>query len=215
MKKLIILVLVLGLVGVASAGTLVVPATDDAQVDEANPDHAYGLGGYMYISGLSGYDRDGYFMFDTSAIPAGQTITSASLTTKIHVNSTTGDTADFYSVANDSWDESTITYNNAPAAGSTALFSIYVNGTGVEGGVAGSPQVDSTDVTSYVASSYAGSDSLISFAATGGIGGLFIRSKEDSLGRDIPSVELTVNYVPEPMTIALLGLGGLFLRKRK
>ena len=80
MKKLIILVLVLGLVGVASAGTLTVPATDDAQVRESAPDTADGASGagyegYMYLDGAIGYDNDGYFMFDISAIPAGAPLT--------------------------------------------------------------------------------------------------------------------------------------------
>jgi hypothetical protein len=167
----------------------------------------------MYVSGDIGYDNDGYFMFDISAIPGGQVVTSATLVTKSHKNETTGGNSYLYSVAGDSWDEQTITYNNAPSAGSL-LSTYYVSGT-TEGGGAGVPELHSHDVTSYVSASYAGDDDLISFAVTGAAG-TFIRTKEDSLQRDIPSVELTVVYdVPEPMTIALLGLGGLFLRRRK
>ena len=44
-------------------------------------------------------------------------------------------------------------------------------------------------------------------------GGTVIDGVELELGKEMHT--LTVHQVPEPMTIALLGLGGLFLRRRK
>jgi len=51
----------------------------------------------------------------------------------------------------------------------------------------------------------AGGDSVIGKSATVG---LYTRE-------EVPLGSLTINVIPEPMTLGLLGLGGLFLRRRR
>ena len=106
--------------GSALAGTATLNPTDDAYVwsDDGNGNH--GGDNYMIVGewdGASPYStsRD-YLKFDLSSIPAGQTITSATL----HINCQTlyaasvQTSAHFLSV--DTWGEFTITWNNATTA---------------------------------------------------------------------------------------------------
>ena len=48
-----------------------------------------------------------------------------------------------------------------------------------------------------------------------GEGDVFVELWDGRVGYTAPVDTLTIHQVPEPMTIALLGLGGLFLRRRK
>ncbi len=101
--------------------------TDDAYVwsDDGNGNH--GGDNYMIVGewdGASPYStsRD-YLKFDLSSIPAGQTITSATL----HINcvtlyTTTVQTGAHF-LSNDGWGEYTITWNNAPTGFSAAAIS--------------------------------------------------------------------------------------------
>ena len=218
MKKLMILVLVLCFVGSASASSLVLTVTQDVYARASDPDGAQGVGGdkgYMLFSADEAGNDNSFFMFDISAIPAGQTIDSASLKTDVRYDFVSTVNVDIYAVGSDTWDENTLTWNNKPAYGSSlASFAITGNTSGIA-------QTFNHDITTYVSASYGGSDDLLSFGIDhDGSTGAFIRTKEDTAGpggtpRDWPMLELTVTYTPEPMTIALLGLGGLFLRRRK
>jgi len=89
----------------------------DSYTNTAAPTTNYGAKTLLDVESAS---RTTYIQFDLSAIPSGYTsadITKASL--KLYVNAVT--TAGSFNVdyVNGTWSESTITYNNAPALGTT------------------------------------------------------------------------------------------------
>ena len=78
----------------------------------------------------------------------------------------------------------------------------------------GSNKVSGTLITLYyTVDSAATAPSTITIIAQAGEGGSSNTIDVDSANVVMPN--LVLNVVPEPMTIALLGLGGLFLRRRK
>ena len=88
----------------------------DAYVNQASSATNYGTATTLLIKGTSGSIENSYLRFDTTNLPAG-TITGATL--KLY---STGASSTGYTVkaeSNTTWVESSITYANAPAAGST------------------------------------------------------------------------------------------------
>lgn len=132
--------------------------TDDAYTCDNRPDQNTGSYSDVYVGTIIYYGnwetRRGYFQFDLSGIPAGSTVTSAKLNCFTHYGGENGypygdATLDVRAkaISNDSWDESTITWNNAPSMGAT-LDTVTVT-----------PTDDvwySWDVTSFVDSEAAG-----------------------------------------------------------
>ncbi len=105
--------------------------------------------------------RRAYLKFDLSSLPGGGSIQSATLTMRTR-NDFTGDaTADIYSVADDSWLETTIEDSNKPAFGSV-IGSFPIEGTTTLMVLPGTSQLDMIDVTGWVATNYNSSDFLIS-----------------------------------------------------
>jgi phosphatidylserine/phosphatidylglycerophosphate/cardiolipin synthase-like enzyme len=99
--------------------------------------------------------REGYMKLDIGAVQPGDTVTlrlfgnlsdarAASVTTRI------------YAVSSTSWGETTLTYNNRPAAGTTVLGSVTVNGT--------TAQWYEVDLTSHVQSQRAAGATTIAIA---------------------------------------------------
>ncbi|MCK5565761.1 MAG: DNRLRE domain-containing protein [Planctomycetes bacterium] len=92
--------------------------TDDAYVwsDDGNGNHGgdnYMIVGEWDLATPYSTSRD-YLMFDLSSIPAGQVITSATLHIVCSQLYTTTVNAGAHFLSDDTWDEFTITWNNAP-----------------------------------------------------------------------------------------------------
>ena len=221
------------------AATLVINVSEDGWIDEFDGVLAGGVGPDIRTAtpdpaGAFQYSRKGYFGFDLSdfaALGPGITITSVTF------NATTdGDVDGSYAGANvlftavtdgiDIFDETTLEASNAPGNAGGNPLTNPVGGTTVGTFVApGTPSnalvtITSTDLADAVANDtnnfltlvavnqqqnnagYTSADSLG--------GGLDFISKEGGNG-----ATLTIEYVPEPSSLALLGLGGLLLARRR
>ena len=237
MKKLLVLVLVLGLASAASAVTVEFELlANNASWVEANARGGEAM--QMITSSYVGNDTSGgnpgnnYCVamnkFDISSIPGSQVIQSATLHVDFDGQTVAGEAStirayelltDFtvgttihsdWSVGADMWGTQGTDYGN------TELFNVAAP-------ASGNPGAFNKDVTALVASWYSGSPTVTGF---------YFRMDDPSADsqncqkldshafsaspRHSNAPYLTVTYeIPEPMTIALLGLGGLFLRRRK
>ena len=117
--------------------TATIYPTDDSHVAENCPDTVANSGtdynmyvgweGSPYCAGATGWDTRAYLRFDISSIPSGATINSATLNAKVQYGPSTGYDlyikdnmlTDVKAVSGDSWLENELTWNNAPAVGST------------------------------------------------------------------------------------------------
>ncbi|WP_315824572.1 DUF7594 domain-containing protein [Paraflavitalea speifideaquila] len=104
----------------------------------------------------AGNDRHTYLRFDAAS--AGSTITSALLRLygKIDDDRSTNVPINVYGVSNTTWTESTITWNNKPATGSSALQAATVTDA--------TARYYTWDITAYVQSELAAGRTLISLA---------------------------------------------------
>jgi hypothetical protein len=108
-----------------SPTTLTFAPTDDATVKYSSPNKSYG--GITTLFADSGPDVHSLLKFNVSGI-AGRQIVSAKLQLYCIDSSPTG--GSFYRVADTSWAESTVTWNTAPAADTTAFASLGSVGVG-------------------------------------------------------------------------------------
>jgi 2',3'-cyclic-nucleotide 2'-phosphodiesterase (5'-nucleotidase family) len=124
--------------------------SQDAQVVEGYPDSNYGDKTYLYVqSAASGsyLDERTWMRFDLSGLPAGATITSATLEMTAWKAQGGDMVVSAHSAGDDSWTESGITWNNQPTIGSPLDSTTLVSGqTGAY----------TWDVTSYIQTEYAG-----------------------------------------------------------
>jgi RHS repeat-associated protein len=102
--------------GTACTTTTTLNPVADSYVNQASSGNNYGTLTTMVIKGTSGSVENAYLRFDTSSVPTG-TITGASLNLYSTTASSSGYTVKAES--NTTWGETTITYANAPALGST------------------------------------------------------------------------------------------------
>lgn len=94
------------------------PATDAATIDQCNPSSTYLQGyilNYYNILNLECQSREmeTWLKYDISGIPPGATILQASLTATLNYSLTSTDVGVYY-VSDNSWNQSNITWNNAP-----------------------------------------------------------------------------------------------------
>src|SRR5690606_31195064 len=97
----------------------VLSPTDDSYVDgnSSNVNNNFGSRNVIWMKsvGNATYERQGFLKFDLSPL-AGNTVQSA--TFKLYTDTPDTDmTASLRRVENDSWNESTITWNNQPSTG--------------------------------------------------------------------------------------------------
>jgi hypothetical protein len=138
---------------IAKAGLRLDP-TDDAYVRSDSPDNNLGSNTNLEVGRYAGTSENtfynSYLKFNLAGIPSGKTITEARLYAFCYhaYGSPQGMNTD--AVDDDSWDENTITYNNAPTPGAILDTQTVGNGSDAQ------PVVYSWDVTSYIESQYTG-----------------------------------------------------------
>ncbi|GAB6906757.1 hypothetical protein JCM12296A_25930 [Desulfosarcina cetonica] len=106
--------------GTGTGATLM--PTDDAQVVEGYPTANYGSSASLYVQSASGgyLDERAWVKFDLGGVvPTGATITSAKLKLYCWKAGSEDMDAAVYSISDDSWGESSITWDLQPTLGST------------------------------------------------------------------------------------------------
>lgn len=154
----------------------------------------------------TGVDITGHIQFDVSGFGAG-TVTSATLRLFHDFNGQNGVTYNVHRVV-DAWDEGTLTYNNRPdlAVATSASLTIADFSTGVW---------REFDVTALVQAWVDGAEANNGMALKRDPNSspwCYFRSKENLDGNN---PELVVNVVPEPASMAALGLGAAALLRRR
>jgi hypothetical protein len=138
--------------------TLVKPTADSYVQDGSNAAKNFGTSQQFQVgkSSTSGNNRIAYLKFDLTLAPA--TITSAKLQIFGKLNNATPKNVPVgvYSVANTSWTESGINFNNKPALGTSALSTVNIIDTAVRGYL--------FDVTSYIKAQKAAGHNVVTLA---------------------------------------------------
>lgn len=155
---------------------------------------------------------DGYMKFDLSSL-AGAVVNSVSLSfwsTTIEIGAPFSD--NLYTVADDSWTRATLTNANKPAYGS--VLETYAWASSAQ------QVLNSAALAAYVQQE-ANGDGIMSLGMNAA-DAVFVSSLDPRHTYYCTSTPgawttpvLSVDYVPEPATMCLLALGGLFLRKRR
>jgi PKD repeat protein len=128
--------------------TLTLHPVADAYVDSGDASNNFGNNIALRVSGTSSRYRDSYLRFDLSGVAGA--IQSATLRVYANSSSSAGYTA--WGVADNSWSEGAITYDNAPSYAATAV--------GSSGGVIGGSWT-TVDIATLVAAGSGGPMSLV------------------------------------------------------
>jgi hypothetical protein len=158
------------------AQTILNPVADAYVRDGTSAGNNYGSVNGLLVKTSTNIDtiRQTYLRFDLSSVSGSV----ASATLRLKVNTSTSDIHTAYFVSNDSWSESTITFNNKPA-GSTSLDS---------SGVPAAGSWLELDVTNQVATEVAGDQSItvVLISNTGAVTNY--HSREATSGADNPQL---------------------------
>jgi hypothetical protein len=113
-KVLLAFGLVLSLHGLVPAASITLYPAADSYVKSSEPDQNYGANTGFTSGNLSGTIYRTYIKFDLSAVPAGRKIVSARVRLDASFVSIPAPELGAHYLQDDSWDEGTITWNNAP-----------------------------------------------------------------------------------------------------
>jgi hypothetical protein len=97
--------------GATEPPEMILPPTDDTYIDESNPDSVFGSVTELSVDG--GNYEIPYIKFDLSSVTAPVDVAIL----KLYITSGAVGPHNVYKVADNSWTESTLTWNNAPAYG--------------------------------------------------------------------------------------------------
>ena len=205
---------------------------DAVTIRNDTPDTNINSNSQVIVGNVNTIILRGLFEFDLSQIEAAAagnayTIDSVTLTVTTSSAGGSGGSANQFNLSilgsNSDFDESVVTWNNAPsAAGGTVgtfLTSATFNPTVVS---TAQTFANSTAFSSAAANALAGSDNTLRLIMTASIenGGYLTRLNTNENGTPTARPTLTVNYtvVPEPVSGVLVGLGSAlmcFSRRRK
>lgn len=232
------LIIVCALTTLASAATVQLTAVADTDVRMAAEDYAHSTRTGMWVSSVSTNAMKGYMRFE---LPTDiDYVTSATLTLTRQVAGAWSPTYDIYGLDDDlienDWLEINsarnpgepytrgLTWNNAPANDKTTANSFLA---------ADSSMLSSFAVVGYNHGGSAGDTYSISGAnlvnfldvdSDGNVTFMIARNSGESTSLDVfgtketgtaAMLSLTYEPVPEPISLALLGLGGLLIRRKK
>ena len=119
-RSLLVLALLLTCGSLTTAYGQITP-TGDAYTNSVDPTTNYGAKTLLDVDGAS---QITYIQFNLASIPSGASVSKATL--KLYVNGVTTAGSLNVDYVNGAWSEGTITYNNAPALGSTIVASVSV-----------------------------------------------------------------------------------------
>ncbi|MCD4824315.1 MAG: DNRLRE domain-containing protein [Phycisphaerae bacterium] len=223
MKKTIILTMLVAMVALPASSVMAAEITiqpgaegKDTYSRGDTPDTNYGDSSGLKLMdyGIS-YRYRSFIQFDLSGIPAGQTIDSVTLSLyKYGHYGTVVVDATLYQIT-ESWDESTLTYNDEPSYGSTAIASRSMTG----GETNGWKTWEDTNLTSLVQDWYDGTTTnyglVLRVQTNIGNSNIAFYSSDYTTDASLRP-KLDVTYTPEPATMTLLLLGlPLALRRRR
>jgi hypothetical protein len=228
MMSVVVLTVGLGVGSNAQASWMnTVFPTNDCTVGNANPNATYGTQEGMYVQNNAGAEQDGLVKFTLPTFTGTVQNAMLELVLKTYSgnwNSTV--TVELHKTSNTQndgttpWQETTLTWNLKPAAGDLLGSIVYkVSGNGSFNPAASrnsakqASQFSGSALDNYINS--VGSGGTISFmvlipTSNPTLPVYYTKDTSDSTCK--PSLNFDV--VPEPVTLVLLGLGGLFLRKR-
>ena len=111
----LIIAAILG-ISIANATTVTLSPTDDAYTEVFNPDTNYGGSAFLATNlGNLSQRQYSYLMFDLSIIPSNEVITSATLNIYQVAGAGSGESGvSLFRLADDTWGEMTVTWNNHP-----------------------------------------------------------------------------------------------------
>jgi len=116
MSKIVAVAVLAAITGWAQAGSYTLSPTDDAKVREAAPSFNYGNDVYLSLSDNTTAKKQYSFLkFDLTGIPTGEIITGAVLNLYEVSGPTTPPSTNLFYVADDTWTNNGITWNNQPA----------------------------------------------------------------------------------------------------
>ena len=242
MKKTLSAVLAAALVAglgaaVAQAGVITISPQADSYLNKNSPDNNYGSAAVILVRANPAAVYKAYMRFDLSGISNLSQISSATLhLTATNSNGTTlstwvNQTVSIYGLYDSSWGEgtgplagvsdttgNTITWNHAPSNDTSSSTGFLSPATLIDtfnaNGTVGEYAFTSTALANYLKNATAGGTVTLLLNTTG-TSGIYMGSRDNGASARRPSLDVTV--VPEPATLALLGLGGIatVLRKRR
>lgn len=106
----------------ASAQSLTLYPTDDTYANQYEPAATRGDRAIIHVNGDTTRTKYGYLKFNLNPLPAGTYVSKATL--RLYAQTTTQLALGAFHVANDAWSETTLTWNNRPAADSTQLSAV-------------------------------------------------------------------------------------------
>jgi hypothetical protein len=176
------------LVSAQPTGTHVAPQADAHVIGGVSANGNYGSSAELLCKtdGNADFTRESYLRFDLSGLSG--TVDSAKLRLKVAATTGSGDTHTAYAVADDSWTESGIKWNNKPAAGSAIAAAM-------------APEVGAwieLDVSAQVTAELAGDQSFSTVLVAAGSQLVRYHSKEAASAEDHPELLITMATAPVP-----------------